>query len=108
VCTENNFTQILDANLPIEDTDSGVTASSISNNGQPSVLSQQIKSLQNDNAMKIQQIAKIPIDIMQSKLSSQSQQSSNTSPNIIDQGTGDLSALEKVEKLKAQYFELYQ
>jgi hypothetical protein len=106
VCTENNFTQILDANLPIGDTDSGVTASSISNIGQSSVLSQQIKSLQNDNAMKIQQIAKIPIDIMQSKLSSQSQQSSNTSPNTMAQGTGDsseLTAMEKITKSKTQW-----
>ena len=108
VCTENTFEQILNANQPIGETDSGVTTSSIANVGQPSVHSQQIKSFQKDNGINIQPKGNIPIDIILSQLSSQS---SKTSQPTIAQGTGDsseLTATEKIDKLKVQYMELYQ
>lgn len=108
VCTENTFEQILNANQPIGETDSGVTTSSIANVGQPSVYSQQIKSFQKDNGINIQPKGNLPIDIILSQLSSQS---SKTSQPTIPQGTGDsseLTATEKIDKLKTQYMELYQ
>jgi hypothetical protein len=83
-----------------------VTASSLSNVGQASVHSQQIKLLQNDNGIKIQHPANIPINIILSQLASQLQQSSNTSPPKSVQGTGDstdLTAMEKITKLKTQW-----
>ena len=109
VCTDNVFENIINGSQPFADTESGVTANSISNVGQPSVLSQQLKSLQNDNGIKMQHQANM--DIILSQLSSQSQQSSSTSPTTMAQGTGDsaeLTATEKIDKLQAQYIELYQ
>jgi hypothetical protein len=104
VCTDNVFENIINGSQPFADTESGVTANSISNIGQSSVLSQQIKSLQNDNGIKIQHQANI--DIIQSQLASQSQQSSSTSPTTMAQGIEDsseLTATEKITKLKTQW-----
>jgi hypothetical protein len=110
ICTDNIFDQVIIPNQPIQDNDPGViTASSIANVEQPSVQSQQIKSLQQNNGIGTQQKANIPIDIMLSQLSSQSQQTSKTSPPIIAQGIGDsteLTATEKITKLKQQWMEL--
>ena len=69
------FNQLNAPSQLIQD-DSGVTtSSSIANLEQPSVQSQQIKSLQQNNGIGIQQKRIIPIDIILSQL----QQSSKTS-----------------------------
>ena len=72
---------------------------------QPSVQSQQIKSLQQNNGIGIQQQGIIPIDI----ILSQSQQTSKTSQPTIAQGTEEdspeLTATEKIAKLNQQWLD---
>jgi hypothetical protein len=83
-----------------------ITTSSITDDNQSLVHSQQIKQLSKYNAPENKQ-QNLSKDIRESLLSLLSQ-SSKTSPPTITHETGDLSTLEKVEKLKAQYVELYQ
>jgi hypothetical protein len=93
-----NITDNSQNNLP------GLTSpSSIADVEQPLAKTQQINPYENDNGISIPQQGN-QIDVMKS-------QSSKTSPTTIAQGIGnppELTATEKIEKLKAQYVELYQ
>ena len=107
-CTVTQDQSATNANQSIADNDSVVlTSSSVANVEQPLEQSQQIKSLEENSGIEIQQQGILPIGIAQQLENSFTEDSSKlTALEKEPDNLSELTATEKIDKLKTQWLNL--
>jgi len=111
-CNNSNFTFPSDPSQSSLDSNSGLTTASFDNE-ESSAQTQQIKLLQNNDGIKVQVQGDLPVDIQQIKSSNNDngikvqQQGTENSPKLTalekQSDSHELTAMEKVTKLKTQW-----